>query len=137
VVIRARLICVLVLSAVVLSGCDSKPTHESVMKDMVGKMKELVAVLEGVKDEASAESAKPKLQALSKEMKELEVTASKLPKASDEEEKRLREKYQPELEAIQPKLGAQMIRIATDPKLGSVLKDAMGDGSAADAMPGL
>jgi cytochrome c556 len=131
---------VFALLAAFVGGCESKPTHESVMKDMIGKMKELVAVLEGVKDEASAASAKPKLQALSKEMKELEATASKLPKASAEEEKRLREKYEPEMKELTPKLFAEVMRVGMDPKLGTVLKDTMPDGPpavGAPATPGL
>ena len=119
---------VFALLGLVVGGCESKPTHESVMKDMLGKMKEFVATLEGVKDEASAEAAKPKLQALSKEMKELQATASKMPKASAEEEKRLREKYEPELKELMPKMMAAGMRIASDPKLSAILKDSMGDG---------
>jgi Sec-independent protein translocase protein TatA len=116
------------LLAFVVGGCESKPTHESVMKDMVGKMKEFVSTLEGVKDEASAEAAKPKLQALNKEMKELQTKASQLPKASPEEEKRLRDKYEPELKELMPKMMAAGMKIAMDPKLSAILKDSMGDG---------
>ena len=76
-------------------GCDSEPTRESVMEDSITKLK--ASVLETVKDESSAQAAKPKLQAIDADMKEIKAKADKLPKPTAEEEKRLKEKYQPQI----------------------------------------
>jgi peptidoglycan hydrolase CwlO-like protein len=111
---------------IVSIGCDSKPTHDSLAKDMIGKMKEMVEVLKGVKDEASAKAAKPKLEGLKKEVDALKAEADKMPKPSAEDEKKLNEKYEPELEKLMGELAGEMIRIGSDPKLASELGNAMG-----------
>jgi hypothetical protein len=108
-----------------LVGCDSKPTHESLAQEAIGKMNEMAGVLEGVTDEASAKAAKPKLQAIDASMKELKAKEEKLGKLSADEEKRLKEKYEPQMEEAMKKLIAQFGRLATDPKLASVLDEAM------------
>jgi hypothetical protein len=109
----------------VASGCDSKPTHESMAKDMIGKLKEGVEILKDVKDEASAKAAKPKLEALKKEIDAMEIEAEKLPKASAEEEKRLEEKYKPELDKVRTEFTTEIIRIGSDPKLIAELGSAI------------
>jgi hypothetical protein len=131
-------ITLLTLSMLVLVGCDSKPTHESLMKDAIAVMKEWATVLEGVKDEASAEVAKPKLQAINAKMKDLKTKADTLGKPPAEEEKRLKEKYEPEFKQVLDKLMPEVLRIGFDPKLGPILKDAMpSDNSTPSFMPGM
>jgi hypothetical protein len=137
---RARLLCVLAVSTFVLcvsSGCDSKPTHESVLKDSIAKLKEVATILEGVTDEASAQAAKPKLQAISTQLKELKTKMDQLPKPSADEEKRLKEKYEPQMKEMMPKLMAQMMRVAMDPKLGPIIKDSLPSDAPAEATPGM
>jgi hypothetical protein len=95
------------------------------MKEAIDKMKEVATILEGVTDESSAQAAKPKLQAVSAEMKAIKVKADKLGKPTPDEDKRLREKYEPQVKELMPKLMSQMMRIGMDPKLAPIIKDAM------------
>jgi outer membrane PBP1 activator LpoA protein len=136
--LRARLLCVLAVSALfVCAGCDSKPTHESVMKESLDKLNEVATILEGVKDEASAKEAKPKLAAIAARLKELKTKMDQLPKPSADEEKRLREKYEPQVRELLPKLQTQMARVALDPKLGPLIKDSLPNEAPAAATPGM
>ena len=136
--VRARLFRVLAVSALfVCGGCDSKPTHESVMKDSIAKLKEVVTILESVKDESSAQAAKPKLQAISTQLKGLKTKSDQLGKPTADEEKRLREKYEPEVKELTPKLMSEMMRVALDPKLGPIIKDSLPNEAPPSATPGM
>ena len=115
----------LVLSMLFVVGCDTKPTHESITKDMLGQMKEMVEVLKGVKDEASAKAAKPKLEALKKEFDAMKDEADKMPAPSADVEKKMKEKFEPELEKLRNELVTEMTRIGSDPKLAAQLEGAM------------
>jgi len=135
---RVRLLPVLALAALVVCGCESKPTHESVMKESIDKMKEFASILEGVTDESSAQAAKPKLQAIGAEMKELKAKSEKLGKLPPDEEKRLKAKYEPQVKELMPKLMSQMMRIGMDPKLAPIIRDAMPKDSAGPSnLPGM
>lgn len=116
---------VCVAIALVSVGCDSKPTHESLIKETIAKMKEMVAVMKDVKDEPSAKAANPKLQALTKELDALHAQAEKMPKPPEAEEKQLQAKYEPELEKVTGELMAEMMRVGFDEKLAPHLKDVM------------
>src|SRR5688572_27372706 len=108
------------------------------MKDTIAKMNELAVVLEGVTDEAPAHAAKPKLQAIDAAMKELKAQSDKLGKPTAEEEKRLKEKFEPEIKPLFEKVMLQILRIGFDPKLGPILKDTMpSDSSAPSFMSGM
>lgn len=122
---------------VAVLGCDSEPTRESVMEDSIAKLKELASVLESVKDESSAQAAKPKLQAIDADMKEIKAKAEKMSKPSAEEDKRLEEKYRPQVMEVAERLTKEMVRVGLDPKLGPILKDAMPGDGAAPPLPGM
>src|SRR5437016_3970027 len=57
-----------------------KPDHESLMKDMLKTMNELVGELEKVKDKMSAESVKPRIKLIADRMEALVKTVDALPK---------------------------------------------------------
>ena len=107
--------------AIVSTGCDSKPTYESLRKDGIATMKEMIEVLKGVKDEASAKAAKPKLDALGKKMETLEAESNKVEKPSAEEQKKLDEKFQEDMFKLVGELATEIDRIGSDPKLVAVL----------------
>jgi hypothetical protein len=111
--------------AIVSSGCDTKPTHESIRKDAVETMKDIVEVLKDVKDESSAKSAKAELEKLGKELQAMKAEDDKLPAISADEEKRLDEKYDPEIKKVAEQLEAEMTRIGKDEKAAAVIMDAM------------
>ena len=66
-----RTFTIAMMAAVILclSGC--KNDSEAAMSNMIDKIKEMTSVLKGIKDKDSLQSAKPKLEALNKEMGEV------------------------------------------------------------------
>jgi hypothetical protein len=109
----------------IASGCDSTPTHESVMKERIEKAKKMVEIMKGVKDEPTAKAAESKMKDLEKEMAAVDAKQSKLGEPSAEEQKRLEEKYGPELAKLMGEMMSEGMRIALDPNLSKHLKDAM------------
>jgi len=75
------------------------------------------------------------LQAISADLKELRAKSDKLGKPSPDEEKRLRDKYQPQVKELTPKLFSEMMRVAMDPKLGPIVKDSLPNESPAASGP--
>ena len=75
--------CGLILTA---AGCG-KPTQESLAKDMHGKFKDMVGLLKGVTDEASAKSTGPKLRAKMEEMSALKKQFDELLQGKTDAEK--------------------------------------------------
>jgi uncharacterized coiled-coil DUF342 family protein len=108
----------LVVLLVTLSGCKNE--SESAMSSIVDKFKEMASVLKDVKDKDSAVAAKPKLEALSKEMNEV-MTKMTSKKLNDEEFKKASEKYRPEAEEAMKTLEAEGKRIAQIPGAAEAL----------------
>jgi len=106
------------LVLVLFAGCKSE--SESAISDMVDKQKEVVKILKTVKDKDSALAAKAKLDAMQKDMKDLETRMSKA-KPSDAEQKSLEKKYAPELEQATKDMMAEMQRIMMNPELAPAL----------------
>jgi hypothetical protein len=117
--------CALIVSALVFCGGCSKPTHESVLKDGIAKMKELNTVLASITDESSASAAKPKLQAINADMKKIKEQNDKLPKMTADEEKALKAKYEKDIGSVTADLMSNAMRIGLNPTLAPILKDAM------------
>jgi cytochrome c556 len=112
------------LALVFLNGCG-KPSHESVMKDMISKMNELGTVLKGVTDEASAKAAGAKIKTISEDMKKIKAEADALPTPTAEEDKKLKEAHEKELTDAMGTMSTEMMRIMMDPKLSAPMTDAM------------
>ena len=74
---------VLMVGAMGVVGCSD--SREKVTEDGLDLMEEMVGVLEGVTDKESAEEAKPELEALGEQAKELKARAEKLGDPSEEE----------------------------------------------------
>jgi hypothetical protein len=110
-----------------LQGCGGAPTHESLAKDAMSIMKEFGAVLEGIKDEASAKSAEPALKKLAERMKTLSKQKEALPKLSEADEKKVMEKFTKEGEEIMGKLLKESMRVAMIPGANKVVEEAMKD----------
>jgi hypothetical protein len=106
-----------------VSGCKSK--HEAAISDRLSYVKKLTAVLQGVKDEASAKAAVPKIEAIAKDMKALMEDMEKMGEPSKEEMEKLTKKYKSDAEKAGLDLMKEMARISTDPKLAAVLGGAM------------
>jgi predicted nucleic acid-binding Zn-ribbon protein len=104
-----------VLCLAFLAGC--KDTHESVATKMSDKMKEAVAALKDVKDEASSKAAAAKIKALGEEIKELEKKMAALPQPTEAEAKKLFETQMKASTEAEAQLLQEMARISTTPKL--------------------
>ena len=104
-----------------LSGCND--SHEAVAGDSVSTMKEMTSILEGVKDQASAQSAKPKLKALMEKMESISQRQAKLAAPTEAEIKAMDAKYGKEMEEVARKWQAQVMRVMFDPKIGPELQD--------------
>ena len=102
-------------------GCGGD-THESLAGETLDTMKKVVAALEGIKDEASANSAKSTLTELSAKMKDIETRMSKLPAPTEADAKAMDSKYGKQMEEVAMKLQQNMMRIMIDPKMSAVLQ---------------
>lgn len=109
-----------VLMLLVCSGCGGD-TPQRVADDTIDVMKETTAILEGVKDEASANKAHDKLQAIGDRFKSIKERQDKL-KISTDDKMKLEAEYRPKMEPVMQKLMAESMRIAMDPKLSPALK---------------
>ena len=107
---------------VVCPGCGGD-SHESLAADSVKAMKELVATLDTIKDEASAKAAKSKLVSLSQQMTKINERQAKLPAPTEADVKAMESKYGKEMEELQPKMVAAMMRIQFDPAIQKELSD--------------
>jgi hypothetical protein len=85
-----------------VSGCGSSAAEQT-MKDTIAAENELADIMEGIKDDASAEAAIPKMEKVGERMKEI-VRKVKSLKMTKDEEKKLQEKYKPEMEKMQERL---------------------------------
>jgi hypothetical protein len=106
----------------VATGCGGD-THESLAAETMPVMRDMVATLGTVKDEASAKSAKPKLEAIAKKMKSINERRTKLPAATEADMKAMLDKYGTEMEELQQKMIPAMMAIQFDPKIQAVLAD--------------
>jgi hypothetical protein len=112
---------VVVIFALCSSGCGD--SHDSLTKESVSAMTEMVGVLDGVKDAASAKSAKDKLKAVAAKLKDIQQRESKLPTITEAEFKSMGDKYGKQMEELQMKLAAHMMRIGFDPAIRAELDD--------------
>ena len=122
----ARVTCAVLTIFFLASGC-SKPTHESVQKDRIGKINELTAILKSITDEASANAAVPKIKAVGEEMKALNQKADALPKLSPDEQKTLAQKQEREALDAQSGMTKEIARLMMNPALIKPISDAMKD----------
>jgi hypothetical protein len=94
---------VLVLISLLSKGGGGSD-HEGLVKDSIRLMGELIAAMESVKDANSARAAADKLNRIADRLEEIGRKAKDLPKIGEAEEKRLKEKYEPEMLRLQGQL---------------------------------
>jgi hypothetical protein len=112
-------------AALLVAGACSKGGggYEGTMQKMLGQLNELSSVLEGVKDEASAKAAKPKLQKIGAEMQELKKQVDAMKKPTKEEEDALKKKYEPQMKDAVAKLMKESMRVAMVPGGADLMKE--------------
>ena len=119
-VLVAALFAVFVLAS---CGPDSK---EKVAQDAISLMGKMATILEGVSDKSSAETAKPKLEALAKTKESIMARLKTLGLKEEDLKKELKdEKYKAQVEAIMKKMMASMMKTMMNKEVQEVLEDTM------------
>ena len=120
-----RTICSLVFAGVLVAfmvGCG-KSAEENAVADTISKMKDEVAILKGVTDEASAKAAAPKIKAIHDELAKLQASS---PTTTDPQAAaKVVDKYGKDLTDVATQLATEQTRIMSDPKLSAALGDAL------------
>src|SRR5687768_8908493 len=106
-----RHLVVVSIVALLASGCGGD-TRESLTQDGMSNMKELVAVLDTVKDAETAKAAKPKLKTLFEKMNTINEKMNKMGVPTEAEMKAMDEKHGKEMEDLQMKMMSNMMKIS-------------------------
>ena len=88
-------------------------------------MEEMTTILATVKDKASAEAAKPKIEALGKRMEASKKRMDEVDKPDEAKEKALKEKYEERMKGIMEKMMKENRRVMMNPEFRKILSDAM------------
>lgn len=109
--------------AMALAGCSD--SHDKVTADTLDIITDMNDVLDDVTDKASAEAAKPKLEAIGERMKDVKARADKLGEPSPEQQEQLKTKYEERMGKEMMRMFGNAMRVGTDPEIAPVLEEAM------------
>jgi hypothetical protein len=113
----------LLMIAVVLCAGGCGDSHEAVMRDMLNAQKELCAILEEVKDDASAKAAVPRVKAIADRLQALQKRSDALGPLPLETRAALQAKYRQEIQDTSYAVRQHFARI--DPLYSLQLQDAL------------
>ena len=109
------------LSLLLVAACGDKiSSHEDALEAQLDVIHDTTAVLKTIKDKASAEAAKPKLDALEKRMKDIEEQMKKLEGTPDP---KLQQKAMTEMAKAMQELMAAMAAVPDDPEIQKIVGD--------------
>lgn len=115
--------------AILVSSCFACGSDVSSYEDAVDAqtdvMTEMISVLEGVNDQASAQKAAGEIEALGNRLAEIAKQVQNLPKPSMEEMREIGEAQQAKTREFQEKATAQMMKLAQYPALAEAWSRAM------------
>ncbi len=114
----------LFLLPLAVSACGQS-SHESLTDEMVTSTEEIADVLETVTDKASAEAAKPRLEAIAKKMKDTLERRKALGEPDAAEQQAIAEKVKSRLDASQARMMQAMMRLQSQPDALQVLRDTI------------
>ncbi len=112
--------------AFALSSC-SKPTYESLTEDMIGQLEELVSVLEGIDDEASAKAAVKDIEKVTEELKSIKEKMKELGEPSKDKDKELKAKYEDRLNEVLKKFVSVTIKLNAKPEVYKIVEGPLDD----------
>lgn len=114
-------IAVITLSGLVITSCGGGiGSYEDGMEAQADLMGEMISVLKGVDDEASANKAADRIEEIGGKMAEIANQMKELPRPDAKEMQELAKKQRAKMQAIQQEAMQQMVKIAQYP----VLQDA-------------
>jgi len=103
-------------------GGKAAGSYDEAADEAVNAMQEFGQILDKVTDKASADAAKPKLEALAKRFDGIVQAVGKLGPPSAEQEKRTDAKMTLGLQALSPKTMAYIERVFASPEVGKTLE---------------
>jgi hypothetical protein len=119
---RTFAICAVAVVSLALSGCG-RDSLESLRKQQLQTVKEANELLETIKDQASADKARPRLKELGDRWRDLEKRVDALPPVPAEEEARARKQYDDELNGAILRFLRESMRVRFVPGGQEVMQD--------------
>jgi len=110
--------------AAVLTSCG-KPTPESLTENMVEKVEEVAAILDGAEDIYTAKSIAGKIEGITLELKDIQIELEELGGLSEEEKKDFDDKYVDRINAAHAKMLEKGSGEGKHPAVGKILKGPM------------
>ena len=120
-----RVLTAVIVSVLCASCGGGIGSYEDAMEAQAGIMEDMVDVLEGVKDQASAEKAASEIEALGTRMADVVAQVKKLPPPTREQMQEIAEKYGADGREFQTKAAAQMMKLAEYPALSEAWENVM------------
>lgn len=114
---------IVLLLATILVGCGGD-SPESIMKEIVANMNTMAEIFEGVKDEASAKAALPKIEDVRKKMRDVAGRAKNV-KTNPAGEKALQESMGKEMTGVMTRLMTARGKLEAKPELLKILEPAL------------
>lgn len=109
--------------ALVFTSC-SPDTKEKVAEDAFSAMEEVMTVLEGVKDKATAEAASPKLKKLVDKVEGIKARQKAL-SITDEDFKKEMEKQKDRMGKLMGKMLPTLMKISADKEVEAIIGESM------------
>lgn len=120
---RFRIILTIAVVACGLAACGGN-SHEAIREEQLDLMDEMLDILEGVHDDASAKEAGKKVEALTEDIQKLAKRAQELGEPTPEQQKRLEEIAQQRQEEFGKRMPAIMTKIMQYPELQQAFTEA-------------
>lgn len=113
----------LLILPLLFASCGSK--HEAVMDEYIALMNEMVDILKTVKDEATAELATPKLEAVGSRIESLSAKMNNMNDLTPQELMELFKDYQEPMQEVLQELSEEMMRVAMITDMDEELQQVM------------
>ncbi len=97
-------------------------THESLVKELLGTLKDATGILKTVKDEKTAKEAEPKVTKISDQMSDIKKRMDKIGKPTKDQEDELAKKYKTDMETTFKGFAEELTRVAKVPGGEDILK---------------
>ena len=104
-------------------GCGG--SREQVVDQLIGELKTMAKILEGIETKEDAESAKAKVKASTQRLNALLERAQKLGEPADEVKEKLDAKLEKEMQDLQPRIAKTRIRLSKNPEIISPIIDEL------------